>query len=257
MRIAGMICGLLVLFSSTAFSQEIGSGMAPYESDILAARPIRTWLGIGLGAYGFWHHGSFSPNCRCAFGGEDGGNVFAAAEVMVQYPKLGFALKIMASYYDASAEFSYNETRRSVQVGGLPDIDVEYHKDASVHYRWLSFMPAFAWYVPKSSLFLQAGLDVGFPLQARYNNIESIVTPDVTYYEGGRQVTLLEESDIPGGNDIRVALAGAIGYDIQLSSSFMFTPQIGGALPLTAVSSDDSSWKISTAYGVLFLKFRL
>lgn len=256
MRIAGMICGLFVLFSSTAFSQEIGSGMAPYESDILAARPIRTWLGIGLGGYGFWHHGSFSPNCRCSFGGEDGGNVFAAAEVMVQYPKLGFALKFMVSYYDASTDFptpkrvaacrwGASRHRRRVPQGCGSAVSL-----AELH-AGLRLVCAEIVAVPSS----RCGRRL--PLQARYNNVESILTPDVTYYEGGRQVTLLEESDIPGGNNIRVALAGAIGYDVQLSSSFMLTPQIGGALPLTAVSSDDASWKISTAYAVLFLKFRL
>jgi hypothetical protein len=250
-----MIAALLLLPALT-FGQELSVGALPYESDILSAKPIRTWLGLGFGGYGFWHNGAFSPNCDCSFGGENGGAPMFALDVTRDYPKLGFAIRALLTYYDASAEFSYDETRRTVIVGDTPDLDVSYRKTSNVVLRYIAFTPSFAWYFPKTPLYVQGGLELGFPLKYRYDNVERILTPDLQYNDGGTQMTLLEESDIPGGKSVRLAVALGAGADVQLSSMIMITPQVGVNLPLTTVSSDDS-WSVTTMYGLVFLKIRL
>ena len=254
MRNAVLVVTVLILLVTEVRTQSME--MTPYESDILAARPVRTWLGLGVGGYGYWHDGSFSPNCNCDFGGERGGDPMFALDLSRHYPKLGFAIRAKVTYYDVSALFEYEQTRRTVQVGGKPDIDVLYHKSSDVTLRYIAFTPSFAWYPPKTSFYVQGGLEIGFPLKARYNHVETILTPDLTYFNGENTVTLLEESDIPGGEVVRLALAAGIGYDIQLSNRIMLTPQAGINLPLTNVSSNDS-WSVKTAYGLIFLKFRL
>ncbi|MCZ7555288.1 MAG: hypothetical protein M5R41_02645 [Bacteroidia bacterium] len=247
---------VLLLIPTLAGGQNYSSGMVPYESDILSAKPVRTWLGLGVGGYGFWHNGNFSPNCDCSFGGEKGGAPMFALDVTRDYPKLGFAIRALLTYYDVSSEFSYEETRRTVIVGDEPDQDVRYRKTSDVTLRYIAFTPSFAWYFPQTPIYVQGGLELGFPLKYRYDNVERILTPDLVYNDGSSQMTLLAESDIPGGKSLRLAAALGAGADLQLSSMIMITPQVGVNLPLTTVSSDDS-WSVTTVYGLLFLKIRL
>lgn len=254
MRNAVLVLTILLVAVSTGSAQHWEA--APYESDLLSARPIRNWLGIGLGGSAFWHNGTFSPNCNCTFGGESGGGPMFALDFSRDYPKLGFALRALVTYYDVSADFNYEETRRTVLVGDNEDIDVRYHKSSDVALRYITLTPSFAWYLPKTPLYIQAGLEVGFPLEYRYDHHERILTPDLAYFDGTTERTLLEESDIPGGDKLRLALAVGAGVDFQLSSGIMITPQAGFNLPLTKVSSVDS-WRVSTAYGLIFLKIRL
>jgi hypothetical protein len=244
----------LALFTMTSPGQSVS--LAPYESDILSARPIRTWLGLGVGSYGYWHQGSFSPNCDCDFGGESGWSPMFALDISRDYPKLGFAIRGLITYYDVSSLFMYEETRRSVLVGDDQDREIRYQKSSDVVLRYLTFTPSFAWYIPRSRVYVQAGLELGLPLKYRYNNVERILTEGVTYYDDLTEYVLLEESDIPGGKSIRLALALGAGVDVQISSAIMITPQIGFNLPLTDVSSTDT-WSVNTAYGLLFLKIRL
>lgn len=247
---------VLCVFPALVFGQNLSSGALPYESDILSAKPVRTWLGLGPGWYGFWHNGTFSPNCDCDFGGEKGGAPMFALDITRDYPKLGFALRALLTYYDVSAEFAYEQTRRTVIVGDQPDLDVRYKKTSNVILRYIAFTPSFAWYIPQTSMYVQGGLELGLPLKYRYDNVERILTPDLVYNDGASQMTLLAESDIPGGKSLRLSAALGAGADVQLSSMIMLTPQVGVNLPLTTVSSDDS-WSVTTMYGLVFLKIRL
>ncbi|MBR9978455.1 MAG: hypothetical protein KFH87_10230 [Bacteroidetes bacterium] len=234
-----------------------GNALAPaYESDILAARPIRYWLGLGLGAYAYMHEGFFSPSCDCEFRDEDGVRFMMTGEFRVEYPKMGFAWSVMLSYFDASAEFSREDTRSSVIVGDNPDLDVEYRNSSDVRLEWVSIRPGVFWYIPRSSFFLRGGFEVGVPLTARYDHVERILTPGVEYYDGTTENILLGETDIPGGGRLRFALTASLGYDILLSPSVAITPRAGIIAPLTNVSSQDN-WTVLTAHGLLMLNIRL
>ncbi|MCB2206407.1 hypothetical protein KQI65_16810 [bacterium] len=233
------------------------SAAAPYESDILSARPVRYVLGLGPGAMYYTHDGSFSPSCDCNFSDQSDTQFHFAGEFLVQYPKLGFAYGVLVTYYDVSAEFSREEVRPSIVVGDDPPIDVEYRNTSNVTLQWLSVTPEFLWYIPRSSAFLMAGLELGFPLDARYDHIEHILTPGITYYDGNTDNVLVEESDIPDGTRMRFAIALGLGYEIHLGPSVSITPHAGLNLPLTTVSSTDDSWRVTTAYGLLMLQLRL
>lgn len=234
-----------------------GIALAPaYESDILAARPIRYWLGLGVGAYAYMHQGTFSPSCDCEFGDGDGVRFMLAGEFRVEYPKMGFAWGVMLGYFDASAEFTREDTRSSVIVGDNPDLDVEYRNTSDVQLEWVSIRPGVSWYIPRSNFFLRGGFEVGVPLTSRYDHVERILTPGVEYYDGATENTLLGETDIPGGGRLRFALAASLGYDILLSPSIAITPRAGIIAPLTNVSSADN-WTVLTAHGLLMLNIRL
>ncbi|MGB5075018.1 MAG: hypothetical protein WBQ23_12855 [Bacteroidota bacterium] len=228
-----------------------------YESDILSARPIRYWLGLGPGGYYFKHQGSFSPACNCEFRDQDGTRFAVAGEFRVEYPKMGFAWGIWVSYIDASAEFVRDSRRLSVVVGDNPDMEVDYHNASNVQLSWVSINPGVFWYLPRTQFFLRGGVEIGIPLDHRYDHIERILTDGVAYYDGETEHTLLAEQDIPGGDRLRFALTAGIGYDFYVTPSIAITPRLGAAIPLTTVSSTDDSWSVLTAYGFLMLNVRI
>ncbi|MBE0645658.1 MAG: hypothetical protein IH600_16380 [Bacteroidetes bacterium] len=246
---------LLLAAASPATAQQ--PPPSPYESDILAARPIRYWFGLGPGGYYFKHQGSFSPACNCEFRDQDGGRFTMAGEFRVQYPKLGFAWGVLVSYFDASTEFVRESTRPSIVVGGNSDVEVDYRNTSDVHLRWVSINPGFFWYFPRTQMFLRAGVEFGIPLENRYNHVERILTDGLTYYDGNTEHTLLAESDIPGGDRLRLAVTAGLGYDFFVTPSIAITPRAGLAIPLSTVSSVDSDWSVLTAYGFLMLNLRL
>ena len=243
----------------TAYPTRGGASVhaAPYESDILSARPIRYWLGLGPGVNAFVHQGSFSPNCDCEFRDQDGTQPTFAAEFRVEYPKLGFAWGVLLGYTRASAEFSVEETRLSVVVGDEPDVPVDYRRTSDVKLQWLSITPGVFWYIPRTMLWLRGGLEVGIPIEYRYDHHESIRTPGVQYHDGTVERTLLAEQDIPGGDRLRLAFAAGIGYDIFVSPAIAITPRLGASLPLTTVSTTDDSWSVLTVHGLVMLNIRL
>lgn len=229
---------------------------APYESDILSARPVRVYLGVALGAYAFQHQGSFSPACDCEFSGENGIHVLYAGELSVQFPKLGFAIRGLVSLSDFSAEFNREESRMSVPVGDGPDVLIDYRNTSNVKLRYLNIAPSFAYYFTQTDLYLYAGLEFGIPLEVRYDHIERILTPGYAYYDGTTENVLLPETDIPGGG-LRLALPFGVGYDFHLGSLIVLTPQAGVSVPLTPVSTQHSSWRVISEYGMLLFKVRL
>jgi hypothetical protein len=228
-----------------------------YESDILAARPIRYWFGIAPGGNYFDHQGSFSPSCNCEFRDRDGGGFTLAGEFRMEYPKLGFAWGVLVGHVDASAEFSRQSRRTSVIVGDEPDIEVDYRNTSMVKLQWLRIDPGVYWYIPRSRFFLRGGVEIGIPIEYRYDHREFILTEGVEYYKGGTENVLLEEQDIPGGDRLRFALTVGLGYDIVLTPSLALTPRLGAAVPLTTVSSTDKDWTVLTAHGLLMLNLRL
>jgi hypothetical protein len=246
----------LVVLSAAAQVPERAEG-APYESDILAARPVHYMFGVGPGMMWYNHGGSFSPSCDCIFDDAEDYRVHFAGELLVRYPKVGIAYGVLVSYYDVSADFTRDETRRSVVIGDDPPVDVAYRSTSNVTLRWLSITPEILWYLPRANTFLQAGLEFGISQRSRYNHIETIQTEGYTYYDGSTENVLLEERPIPGGDGLRLALALGAGHQFDLSPSLSLTPRAGVNLPLTAVSTADDEWRVMTAYGLLMLHFRL
>lgn len=256
------IVAKLLVFLTVALST-LGSASAQtapelsvYESDILSARPVRYVLGLGAGSYFYSHGGSFSPSCDCKFSGESGFRAMVLGEFRILYPKLGIAYGVSIAHYDAGVTFTRDEVRPSVIVGDPSDIDVHYRNTSDVLLRWIAVTPEIFWYLPRSEMFLQAGMEFGIPLESRYNHVEKILSEGVTYYDGSTENVLLEEQALPGGSSLRLAISGSVGYDIWLAPSIALTPRIGVSLPLTSISSQDD-WNVFTGYAILMLNVRL
>ena len=94
------MCMLLPLLSLSAAAQAPErAANTPYESDILAARPVHYMLGVGPGMMYNMHGGSFSPSCDCIFSDEDGSRFHFAAEFLVRYPKVGVAYGVLVMVF--------------------------------------------------------------------------------------------------------------------------------------------------------------
>ena len=229
----------------------------PYESDVMIARPVRYFIAPVLGGYMYRHIGSFTPNCDCSFRDAEGVRFIPGLAAVIQYPKLGFALSVTVMYHDYSATFSFEEPRVSTFIGNVPDSLVQYKKTSVVSHRSIRLVPAIQWYFPYTAVFLHAGLDIGIPLRARYDNTEQILTPGTVYKNGSDRVVLLSETNIPGGRAVQFGLSLGVGGDVRLSNRFVLTPRFTAGLPISALSSADPSWKVLTLQGDMMLKVRL
>jgi hypothetical protein len=262
-RIVISLLMALAIFSlpSSAVAQWMSGARSapsePYESDILSARPIRTLLGIVVGGYAWQHLGSFSPNCDCSFSGERGTSPMFGAELSVYYPKIGLAFKLLGTYHDFSAVFTQTGRGWRTVTGDHDSVLIDYERTSDVKLRYLRLAPAVAWYIPYTSAYLQAGVDVGISLKSRYNNVERLLTPGYVYYDSTRVNTLLYDQDIQGTPSLRFDLSVGAGVDIYLSDRFYLTPQVGVTLPLAPVSSRQGKWRITAEYAALIVKIRL
>ncbi|MAT39439.1 MAG: hypothetical protein CL946_07520 [Ectothiorhodospiraceae bacterium] len=236
---------------------------APYESDILSARPIRYFIGVGLGALAYQHLGEFTPYpsiCQCVFSDQDDLQFHYAGELSIQYPKLGFGVKLLVQYVDFSSRFAYQETRMAVVVEDEPAVEALFEKSSDVELEYLTFTPMFAWYIPRSPVFLIGGPEVGITMNAQYDNIERILSPEgYDYYTGEDpfQYDFLKKSDIPESSGVRLGLHLGIGVDLEITRRFFITPQFGATLPLTPVSSTHEDWNVGTEYGLILFRYRL
>jgi hypothetical protein len=258
--IFGMVPGMHAQYRSAMSTEPLYS--PPYESDILSARPIRYFIGAGIGAMAFQHNGTFSPDplrCDCIFSDKQETKFHYAAEFSIHYPKLRFGLKFLFQYLEFSGNFSYLLNRSALI--GLEDgsIDAEFEKSSNVELAYLSFTPSFAWYIPRSTVFLHGGLELAFPMKKEYDNLEKIITPGYSYDSLGTQFehTFLEKSEIPDVASVRYGLHLGIGVDIKLSNRFYATPQVGATIPLNPISAKHEDWRVTSEFGLLILKYRL
>lgn len=248
--------GLPVALPGSAFPP-VAVAPAPYESDILTARPVRWHIGLALGAGAFNHLGSFSPACDCRFEKEDGVRFLYGLEGSVHFPKMGIGARLQIEHVKADADFVRAERRRAEVVGDDPPELLDFENTSKVQLSWLAITPAMTYTLPFTSFTLWGGLEVGVPLTARYDHIERVVTPGFVYYTGETTNTLLAESDIPDGRRLRLALAFGMAYDIPIIGDLSVMPRAGVTVPLTSVSSTDPTWKVMTGHLVLVLRWRL
>ncbi len=230
---------------------------APYESDILSARPVWYLVAAGFGAQAYRHEGSFSPSCKCEFSGARDVMFWYGGEFSIEFPKLQLAVKAQLTYVDFSSKFERTGTRSSVIVGDDPDAEVEYRNSSEVQLSYISFAPIVAWFIGGSRFYTQVGLDVRVPVTARYDHVEDILTSGWTYYDGSTRYTLLGEQDIPGSDRPGFGVHAGIGYELIFSDRVIIAPELSAVVPLTAVSPDHPSWKVATQRFSVYLKVRI
>jgi hypothetical protein len=248
-----------LLFPASILAQSFNAASpVPYESDLLQARPVRWYLGVSAGLYGFHHLGSYSPNCACELSDQCGLRVFPGLELSVHFPKRNYAFALQIWYDDNSADFSSSFSAYRTVSGDKPDTLLNLKRTSNVVLRSIHVVPRIAWYPGGKKFFMTAGLDVAIPLKSRYNHVEHMLTPGFVYEESGTNETvLLPETDIPGGSSIKCGVMLGAGIDIFLSDVLVLAPQASIVYPISSVSSKDKDWRVLTEQLVVFLKFRL
>lgn len=249
--------GLLLFVAYSSLGQFRAAPVNPYESDVISARPIRYFIGLALGGYAYQHLGEFSPNCDCVFSDQEKIRPLFGLEFSINYPKLGFAVRMLATFRDYSGQFQRTEFRSATIVGNNSDEQIEFRNSSNVHLQQINFLPSIAWYFPSTEAFWFTGFEIGIPLKWRYDHIEDILTEGFEYFDGGTTTTLLSERDIPGDGRLQFGLSTGFGVDVRLSDRFYLTPSIGITYPLLSVSTEDESWKVLSEYAYLVLKYRL
>lgn len=118
----------------------------------------------------------------------------------------------------------------------LPPTDSAVYFDSyesSLMYGEIDLFMQFHNIIPVDNLYLLAGLELGIPLTATYNRLESRVITD--------EFGLITQTSQPASGDImdtplRLALALGAGYMMEIDDNIFLTPEVSFRLPFSNVS---------------------
>ncbi|MCB2205917.1 outer membrane beta-barrel protein [bacterium] len=232
------------------------SPLAPPPS-VLHPAPSRWWIGPQAGANLNSHDGDFVTDfCECAF--EDGSGTGLAIGIEAGHflsNSIAVALKLV--YNDLRADYSY----QLLQDGLLPDNtvveDVLFERQNTVVLGYLMIHPVIQLH-PIGGFYLFGGPAIGFNMSATQDYTLLVVDERFAFDVGdpeSREV-LKDSGDLPGANGIRADLRFGAGYNLRLSRSILFAPEISYGYPLTNISDDDN-WSASAIHVIGVFKFEL
>lgn len=118
--------------------------------------------------------------------------------------------------YNITDTISYSDSFESSLMYGEVDLFMQFHN-----------------LIPVDNLYLLAGLELGIPLTATYNRLESRVITD--------EFGLITQTSQPASGDImdtplRLALALGAGYMMEIDDNIFLTPEVSFRLPFSNVS---------------------
>ncbi|MBL0175355.1 MAG: hypothetical protein IPP94_08855 [Ignavibacteria bacterium] len=247
----------LLLGATPLLHAQYRSIAPPLPPDVLNPTPKYWYIGPQLGVSQNTHAGDFLPECdKCLFA--DGSGIGIIAGIQIEHlptPDWGIALKLL--YDDKRAEYSTAFSgMRQVVDGSVVDVPVERVMDARIAYFVINPMLEL---FPIKNLYLLAGPAIGLPMTSQYSVKERMLDPNFVFWSTGTDEAFLqpqEWTDIPDVTAPRIDVRVGIGYNLKLSRSVIFAPEVTYEYPLTNISSDDN-WKASAIHGVAVLKFAL
>ncbi len=116
-----------------------------------------------------------------------------------------------------------------------PTIDTAFYTDSfesSLMYGEIDLFMQFHNVIPVDNLYLLAGLELGIPLTASYNRLESSVINN----EFGSSTTDFTTSGDIVDSPLRIALALGAGYMMEIDDNVFLTPEVSFRLPFSNVS---------------------
>ncbi|PKL80924.1 MAG: hypothetical protein CVV25_01720 [Ignavibacteriae bacterium HGW-Ignavibacteriae-4] len=105
--------------------------------------------------------------------------------------------------------------------------------ESSLMYGEIDLFMQFHNVIPVDNLYLLAGLELGIPITASYNRLETRITTD--------EFGISTSTDLPSSGDImdtplRLALALGAGYMMEIDDNIFLTPEVSFRLPFSNVS---------------------
>jgi len=234
--LSAVIALLLLLVGSRSFAQPVLS-----KQRILA--------GGFIGYQGNFYSGSFNifpppftDQCGVFASGSGWKPSFG---VTFEYPlskKLNIAPRL---YWDnRSGTFTVTHTDNAVLSNGVPtEIDAEFDKamtlrqfSLDVPLKWMPFK--------RNNLFFLGGASLGFIINNRFHQSESIISPSNAYFtSNNRQDRVLADGMITGVQRFQYGMCLGVGYDVPVSKEMFLAPEITNVLGFTNVVNSPS-WTI-------------
>ncbi len=232
------------------------------EDDILRPVPWSMQVGPFAGAAWVVSQGSFKTLCDCEYGNGSGLGLQIGA--FADYPLSGdISVFATLGYRSLSASYEKNQQRLEyVAASGSGDFMwVDYNLETSLSLSMVELGVAAKWELPLKGLYVAAGPEFGWIFTDNIEEIESIVTPGLTYDNNGRteQAFMDDKLDAYYTDAVafRVGLAARLGYIISIHEKLAIAPEVMMSMPLTPVATSYSNWKLSAWQCNLYLRFSI
>ncbi len=177
--------------------------------------------------------------CGSFGSGAAGGNSFGFESEIPLNLQFSFVPKIL--YTDLSSQFKTQpftvENARDILTSGLVRINRERVYTTSVHAMFIA--PAIGWRV-FDKMRIDLGVGLGLLTSHHYTKVEKLLTPNVVYSTNNLSELPMEDADFTA-NTFQAMIQTAIGYDLPLSERVDITPKISASLPITSLSTTNSS----------------
>ncbi len=277
-RTALAISGLLVLtnlstaqWRSEASASTIAPSLpaaSPGLENVFSPDRASVFVSAFVGLNQNTNLGAFQTDCDCNFDGSFGlSNVGAMVGLDVTYQFSSNWAVIAKAYYDNKHTKEAYRRNIPTPISTQQQViirDIEYEEAGSVSLAYGSFGLFGRWQPRLERWYVFVGPAVGVPISTSVDHNQEIITPELTFKEGGTTDTQRKVSTGTFDGVLRLEGILGFGYDYIVRPRWFITPEIRFSYPLTKVtdSIDDRNrtipipdWKVMSMQVSIGLKY--
>ncbi|MFM7774466.1 MAG: hypothetical protein ACKO9V_06430 [Candidatus Kapaibacterium sp.] len=228
-----------------------------------------------LSAGGIRQSGSFTVDCPCQSFTGGGGSEFSVGAVYERVPASSYIWGVTAGYryrtMDARYVLREDTTLRSLDGQSLfPNVQIPFRHSSTISVSSITVMPYVKRFIAKS-LFARVGLAAGVVVGSTKDFRKTLLTNTVTLpnddviriemdraalearglrFSGDNEV-VLEEGPMNDVSAFNLAVVPAVGFQWQVGKRMFLVPMFEYSLPVTGVSSTDTSLRMHALRAVV------
>lgn len=228
-----------------------------------------------VSAGGLRQYGSFSVDCPCQSFIGGGGSEFAIGALYERVPQNELIWGINAGYQYRSVDAMYvlreDTTLRSLNGQSVfPNVQIPFRHASTLSFSSFTVTPYLKYFLTKT-LFARLGASAGLVVSSSKDFRKILLTNSVTLPNddvvriqldraaleaSGKRLAndnevVLQEGAMSDGSAFQLAVQPAVGFQWQVSKRLFLVPMIEYSLPLTSVSTVDTSLRLNSFRGVV------
>ncbi len=202
------------------------------------------------------HPGAFTTQlCQCSFSDGSGRGAVFGGEIWRRLSRR-FSVSLKVLYDDMQGQYSNILENDTTLMDDGTRVPLDYERVGDVRLTYIVFNPMLQ-FSPYGRLYLMAGPAVGITARAQYQYRLRHLNPDYVFVSTQTDESVIEDwTDIPDVNPVRIDIRVGLGYDLWLSRTVVFSPEVSYTMPVTGISNVDG-WEVNTLRAVGVIKFVL